>query len=106
MLTGNSPTWEEYASSLSNNATDTERLVLAVSYRFEIENTETTDMTVIANDYFQRARWIKPINISATANHCARKGWLSVAGRADRRKIWRITRKGYTSIKARLERDH
>jgi hypothetical protein len=101
MLTG-SPTWEEYASFLSNNASDTERIALAVSYRFEVEQSETTDMTVIANDYFRRARWIRPINISSTANHLARKGWLSLVGRSNRRKLWRITRKGYTSIMARI----
>lgn len=93
-------TWEEYASNLPRNASDTERLMAAVCYRFENEQIDVTDVSAIANDYFRRARWPRPSNLSATANHCASKGWLSEAGQADRRKLWRVTRKGYNSIKS------
>jgi len=94
--------WEEFASNLPRNATDTERLMAAVLFRFEQEGADATDVAVIVNDYFRRARWLRPTNLSATANHCASKGWLSEAGQADGRKLWRITRKGYDSIKSRI----
>ncbi len=73
----NNITWEEYASSLTRNATDTERLMLAVCYRFEVENMDISDVRIVANDYFRRARWSRPVNLSATANYCASKGWLT-----------------------------
>jgi hypothetical protein len=95
-------TWEEVASNVPQNATDTERLMVAVRYRFENDQADTTDMTVIVNDYFRRARWPRPTNLAATANHCASKGWLSEAGRAEGRKLWRITRKGYDATKLQV----
>ena len=95
-------TWEEVASSLPHDLTDTEWLMAAVCYRFEHEQIDSTDVSVIANDYFRRARWPHPTNLAATANHCAGKGWLSEVGRVDGRKFWRITRKGYESIKSRI----
>jgi hypothetical protein len=94
--------WEEFASELPRNASDTERLMAAVCYRFEFENVDTTDIGVVANDYFRRARWPRPTNLSATANHCAGRGWLSEAGQAEGHKLWRITRKGHNSIKSRV----
>jgi hypothetical protein len=94
-----STTWEEVASSMPSNSTDTERLMAAICYRFEHEQADSTDVAVIANDYFRRARWPRPTNLAATANHCAGKGWLSEAGRAEGRKLWRITRKGYDATK-------
>lgn len=95
-------TWEEVASDLPRTAPDTDRLMAAVYYRFEVEAVEVTDVTVIANDYFQRARWPRPVNLPATANYCAGKGWLSKAGTEGRAKRWRITRKGYEYIKGRM----
>jgi hypothetical protein len=100
MLQGS--TWEEVASSVPQSATDTERLMVAVRYRFENDQTDVTDMTVIVNDYFRRARWPRPTNLAATANHCASKGWLSEAGHAEGRKLWRITRKGYEATKLKV----
>ncbi len=94
--------WEEYASRLSRKASDTERLVAAICYRFENEQVDATAVSVIADDYFRRARWTRPSNLSATANHCASKGWLAEVGRQEGRKMWRITRKGYNTIKERL----
>ena len=85
-------TWEEFASALPRNARDTERLMAAVCYRFEVENADTTDIGILANDYFRRARWPRHTNLSATPNHCASKGWHSEPGQADGRKLWRITR--------------
>ncbi len=73
--------------------------MVAVRYRFEHDQADTTDIGVIVNDYFRRARWPRPTNLAATANHCASKGWLSEAGRVEGRKIWRITRKGYEATK-------
>ena len=92
-------TWEEVASGIPQSATDTERLMVAVRYRFEHDQVDTTDMIVIAGEYFRRARWPRPTNLAATANHCASKGWLSEAGRTEGRKLWRITRKGYDATK-------
>ena len=94
--------WEEFAATLPRNAPDTERLMAAVLFRFEQEEADVTDVAVIVNDYFRRARWPRPTNLSATANHCASKGWLSEAGQADGRKLWRITRKGHHAIRARM----
>jgi len=98
----NKTVWEEYASSLPNKTTDTERLMAAVCFRFEVENMDTTDVTVVANDYFRRARWPRPVNLSATANHCASRGWLTEVNRAKNHKTWRITRKGYETIRNRF----
>jgi len=97
-------TWEEFASGLPRDASDTERLMVAMCYRFEVENVAMTDMSIIANDYFRRARWVRPSNLAATANHCASKGWLSEAGQSEGHKLWRITRKGYDSITPRITR--
>jgi hypothetical protein len=102
MDTLHTESWEEMASALPRDATDTHRLMVAVYFRFQHEQTDTTDMSAIANDYFRRARWPRPINQSATANHCASKGWLSEVGKADGRKLWRITRKGYKYIQLQL----
>jgi len=102
MLFDSVSTWEEFASVLPRNSSDTERLMTAVCYRFEVEKADVTDVGVIVNDYFRRARWPRPTNLSATANYCASKGWLSEAGQTDGRKLWRITRKGYDSIKFRM----
>ena len=95
-------TWEEVASDMPRTAPDTDRLMAAVLYRFEVESVDVTDMAVIANDYFRRARWPKPANLPATANYCAGKGWLSKAGTEGRTKLWRITRKGRDYIKIRM----
>jgi hypothetical protein len=73
-----------------------------VLYRFEHEGTDATDVSVIITEYFRRARWPRPTNLSATANHCGGKGWLSEVGQVEGRKLWRITRKGYDSIKTRI----
>lgn len=94
--------WEEVASGLHRDASDTDRLMAAVCYRFEIEQVETTDISTITDHYFRRARWPRPTNLPATANHCAAKGWWAEAGKSDGRKLWRITRKGYEYIKAQL----
>lgn len=96
-------TWEEFASTLPKNASDTERLMVAACYRFEVENIPEVEMSAIANDYFRRARWPRPVNLAATANHCASKGWLSETGRSKNRKFWRITRRGYESIKTKFQ---
>ena len=96
-------TWEEFASNLPRNASDTERLMTAICYRFEAEKVDQTDMSVITKDYFRRARWPRPVNLAATANHCASKGWLSETGRSKNRKFWRITRRGFDSIKAKFQ---
>jgi hypothetical protein len=95
--------WEEFASSLKRDTTDTERLMAAVIYRQAYEGLASTTVSVIATDYFRRARWPRPTNLSATANHCASKGWLSEAGADDRKKYWCITRKGYNWIRTRLQ---
>jgi hypothetical protein len=102
MFFADTSTWEEFASALPRDARDTERLMAAVCYRLEVENADATDISVVVNDYFRRARWPRPTNLAATANYCASKGWLSEAGQADGRKLWRITHKGYDSIKSRM----
>lgn len=94
--------WEEYASVLPHKASDTERLLAAICYRFENEQIGASDVSIIVCDYFRRVRWHRPSNISATANHCASKGWLTEVGRQEGHKMWRITRKGYDTIKERL----
>lgn len=91
-------TWEEVASELPRSATDTQRLMLAVLYRFQTEGAETVDITAIQKDLFFRARWPRPSNLAATANYCASQGWLSSTGTKDGRKHWRITRKGHSYI--------
>ena len=96
-------TWEEFASTLPKNASDTERLMAAICYRFETEKVDETEIGIISSNYFRRARWPRPINLAATANHCASKGWLSEAGQANNRKLWRITRRGYETIKSKLQ---
>lgn len=96
------PSWEEVASALSRNATDTERLMTAVYYRFDNEGVDSTDIAVIGSDYFRRGRWPRPTNLPATANYCASKGWLSEAGKSHGHKLWRITRKGYDHVKSQL----
>ncbi len=95
--------WEEFASCLPRTAHDTVRLMAAVFYRFEREEQDTTDTVVIADEYFRRARWPRPSNLTATANHCAGKGWLAEAGQTDRKKIWRLTRKGHDFIAPMFE---
>ena len=92
------PTWEEVASDLSRKAKDTERLVTAVYYRMRYEKVDATDVTAIADEYFRRARWPRPTNLASTANHCASKGWLTEAGKDERRKVWRITQRGYDHV--------
>lgn len=92
------PTWEEVASNLHRRAKDIERLMTAMYYRFQYEKVDATDVTAIADEYFRRARWPRPTNLAATANHCASKGWLSEAGKDARRKIWRITQRGYDHV--------
>src|SRR5689334_16558837 len=84
-----SESWEEFASQLPHDLSDTERLMAAVFFRADHESIESTDMTVIATDYFRRARWSRPSNLAATANHCASKGWLSEVGQNNNRKLWR-----------------
>lgn len=98
-----SKTWEEYAASLPRNAPDTDRLMAAIYYRFEEENSETTEIKAVTSNYFRRARWSRPINLSATANYCAGKGWLSEVGRSNSQKLWKITKSGYQAIKAKLQ---
>lgn len=62
-------TWEEVASTLPRNAPDTERLMLAAYYRVQYEGADSSDVTTIVNQHFRRARWRKPTNLAATANH-------------------------------------
>jgi hypothetical protein len=98
----NIQTWEEFASSLPKNAADTDKLMAAVCYLFEVENSDTADIKTITSNYFRRARWSRPVNLSATANYCASKGWLSEIGRSNSQKQWKITKRGYETIKARM----
>jgi hypothetical protein len=98
----NIATWEEFASSLPKNATDTDKLMTAICYHFEVENAEKTEIRTISNNYFRRARWSRPVNLSATANYCASQGWLSEAGRSNSQKLWKITKRGYEMIKAKM----
>ena len=95
----NSISWEEYASSLPRSASDTERLMAAFIFRLEHEGVDTSEVANIADNYFRRARWPRPSNLFATANHCAAKGWLSEDSKIKGRKTWRVTRKGYDSLK-------
>jgi hypothetical protein len=95
-------TWEEYATSLPKNAPDTDKLMAAVCYHFEIENNEIAEIKTITTNYFRRARWSRPINLSATANYCAGKGWLSEAGKSNSQKLWKITKRGFDTIKAKM----
>jgi hypothetical protein len=97
----NVQTWEEFASTLPRNASDTDKLLAAICYKVETENANEADISEIANHYFRRARWARPVNLSATANYCASKGWLSEAGHSKNRKVWKLTKHGYTTIKAR-----
>jgi len=94
-------TWEEIAASLPKAAADTDKLMAAICYHFEVENNETAEIGTIAKNYFRRARWSRPVNLSATANYCAGKGWLSEAGKAKTKKLWKITKRGYETVKAR-----
>ena len=94
--------WEELASELPKDAPDIDRLMAAVFYRFEVEGKDVTDMSIIAGDFFRQARWPRPSNLPATANHCDDRGWLSSAGMDGRTKLWRITRKGYDYIRTHL----
>jgi TIR domain len=70
------------------------------------ENTDASDVAVLADEYFRRARWPRPSNLAATANHCASKGWLSEVERSEGRKTWRITRKGYDQIQSVLNKKY
>lgn len=99
-------TWEEFAASLPKNANDTEKLMTAICYHFEAENADTVVIKTIANNYFRRARWSRPINLSATANYCASKGWLSEVGRSKSQKFWKITKCGYETIKSKMNNLH
>ncbi len=96
------PTWEDVASSLPRDAADMDRLMAAIYYRFQHEQADVSDVGTLNNEYFRRARWPRPTNLAATANHCASRGWLSEAGQADGRKLWRITRKGHSHIEPLL----
>jgi hypothetical protein len=102
-LNFNIQTWEEFASCLPKNANDTDRLIAAVCYRYEFEKVDETEMSVISSGYFRRARWPHPVNLYATANYCASKGWLSEAGQSNNRKVWRITKRGFESFKNRFK---
>jgi len=95
------PSWEETAAQLVRTASDTERLIMAVCYRFETEQLDSSDVSTIVNEYFRRAHWPRPTNLAATANYCASRGWLSEAGQSDGRKLWRLTRTGCEYIKSR-----
>ncbi len=98
----NIATWEEVAASLPKTAADTDKLMMAICYHFEVENNDTAEIGTITSNYFRRARWSRPVNLSATANYCAGKGWLSEAGKAKSKKLWKITKRGYEIIKARM----
>jgi hypothetical protein len=95
-------TWEEYASALPRTATDTERLMAAFAFRLEHEGVDTAEVSLISDNYFRRARWPRPTNLFATANYCAAKGWLSEDSKTKGRKTWRVTRKGYESMRTRI----
>lgn len=98
----NTVTWEEFAASLPRSATDTEKLMTAICYHFEAENADTVEIKTVTNNYFRRARWSRPVNLSATANYCASRGWLSEVGQTKSRKTWKITKNGYETIKAKV----
>jgi len=94
-------TWEEFAAFLPKTAPDTDKLMFAAYYRSETENNEMAGTKTITTTYFRRARWHRPINLSATANYCASKGWLSEVGRVKSQKLWRITKLGYETVNAK-----
>jgi len=95
-------TWEEFASTLPKSFSDTDKLMAAICYKMEAENNNVAEISEIANHYFRRARWTRPVNLSATANYCASKGWLSEVTHFNNRKVWKMTKQGYATIKARL----
>jgi hypothetical protein len=95
-------TWEEFATFLPKTAPDTDKLMFAAYYRSETENNEMAETKTITTTYFRRARWHRPINLSATANYCASKGWLSEVGRVKSQKLWRITKLGYETVNAKM----
>lgn len=95
-------TWEEFAASLPKGATDTDKLMVAVCYHFEFEKKDIAEIKIITNNYFRRARWSRPVNLSATANYCASKGWLSEVGKEKSQKLWKITKSGYETVKAKM----
>ncbi len=98
----NTTTWEEFAASLPKNANDTDKLMVAICYHFEVENKDFAEIKTITNNYFRRARWSRPVNLSATANYCAGKGWLSEVGREKSQKLWKLTKSGYETVKAKM----
>lgn len=96
-------TWEEIASECGRTMTDTERFLAVLVYRLDHEDdTEGTDMPT-ALGFFQRARWNRPSNLAATANHAAGRGWVTQVGHSERRKLWRCTRKGFEYFKSRMK---
>jgi hypothetical protein len=95
-------TWEEVASELPRSATDTQRFMTAIYYRFQIEGKDTSEVTAIEKEYFPRVRWPRPTNLSATANYCASQGWLTTGGIKEKRKQWSMTRKGANSVEEYL----
>lgn len=98
----NNKTWEEFAAFLPKTAPDTDKLMFAAYYHSEAENNEIAETKTITTTYFRRARWHRPINLSATANYCASKGWLSEVGRVKSQKLWRITKLGYETVNAKM----
>ena len=46
----NIQTWEEFASSLPKNAADTDKLMAAICYYFEVENADTAEIRTITNN--------------------------------------------------------
>lgn len=99
----NSITWEEFAASMPKTANDTDKLMAAVCYHFEVQQSDTAEIKTITSEYFRRARWSRPVNLSATANYCASKGWLSEVGKSNSQKLWRITKSGYEAIKTKIK---
>lgn len=95
-------TWEEFAAFLPKTAPDTDKLMFAAYYHSEAENNEMAETKTITTTYFRRARWHRPINLSATANYCASKEWLSEVGRVKSQKLWRITKLGYETVNAKM----
>lgn len=94
------PTWEEVASDLPKATEAIYRVLAIFSYLLENEKTDSADVSTVL-DYFRRAQWPQPTNISSLTNHCAGKGWLSQVGETKGKKIWRITRKGYDAFKSK-----
>jgi len=95
-------TWEEFASTVPRDATDTLRLIAAVYFRAEVEQNTSIDIAEIPGGYFRRARWARPINLWATANHCASRGWLAEVGRGKNRKVWKLTKTGSAAVRSSL----